>query len=147
MASSAKNYFDPKQLLRHVLVWKIILQINLKIILYFIAKKTKLYTTVLRKTQVGSVPLLAFMTMGPEVPQHMPWLSGQPDAGPQVFSSQADLILILLTHRKDERLSQPCTVSGSNHGPVAWQCKALTTTPPGFSYHCTVSIKSPLKDS
>ena len=38
----------------------------------------------------------------------MPWLSGRPDAGSSVFGSQANLVLILLTHLRDERLSQLC---------------------------------------
>ena len=51
----------------------------------------------------------------------MPWSSGQPDAGPPVFSSQANLILILSIHLRDDKLSQPCPVPGSNLGPLTAQ--------------------------
>ena len=78
-----------------------------------------------------AVPISAFVTVGPGVQGHMPWTSGQLDAGPPVFSSQANLVLILSTHSRDERLSEPCPARGSNRGPVAWQRKALTTVPPG----------------
>ncbi|GFW14456.1 hypothetical protein TNCV_298761 [Trichonephila clavipes] len=46
--------------------------------------------------------------------------------------SQANLILILSTHRRDERLSQPCPAQGLNLGPVVWKRDALTTQPLGF---------------
>ena len=42
----------------------------------------------------------------------MPWSSGHPDAGASVFNSQVNLVLTLLTHLSDERLSQPGPASG-----------------------------------
>ena len=64
----------------------------------------------------------------------MPWSSSQPDAGPPVFNSQANLVRILSTHLRDERLSHPCPAPGSNPRPVAWQHKTQTTAAPGFIF-------------
>ena len=61
------------------------------------------------------------MTASPGVPEHMPLKSGQPDAGPPEFSSQADLVLIFIDSSKgSSRLSQPCPGPGSKPEPVAW---------------------------
>ena len=48
----------------------------------------------------------------------MPWSSGQPDAEPRVFtrSSQANLVLIFLTHLRDERLRKTLPSPGITRG-------------------------------
>ena len=58
-----------------------------------------------------------------------------------MFSLQANLVLILSTRSRDERLSQPCLPPGSNPEPVAWQRKVLITAPPGFTYKCTTLVQ------
>ena len=70
----------------------------------------------------------------------MPWSSGQLDAGPTVFSSQANLVLILLTHLRDERPNQPYLAAESNLGSVLWQRKSLTTEQRAYD-KITLSIK------
>ena len=47
-------------------------------------------------------------------------------------SSQVNLVLILSTNIRDEKLSQPSPAPGLKMGPLMWQCKALTAVPPGF---------------
>ena len=53
--------------------------------------------------------------------------SGQLDAGFQLFNYQANLVLILSTHLRDERLSQSCSAPVSNQGSVLWQHEARAT--------------------
>ena len=71
--------------------------------------------------------------MGSGVSLYMSRSSGQPEASPPVFGSQANLGIFSFTHLKDERLSQPCPAPGSNPGPVTWQRNALTIAPPGIN--------------
>ncbi|GFX11963.1 uncharacterized protein TNCV_2997471 [Trichonephila clavipes] len=52
---------------------------------------------------------------------------GQSDVKFPVLSSQASLVLILSTHGRDERLSQPRPAWDLNVGPVVWKWDALTT--------------------
>ena len=93
----------------------------------------KLLGTTIHEGPCPSVPqYLLSWPWAPGYHEHMPWLSGQPDAGLPVFSFQANLVLILWTTPRDDRLSQPWTAPELNPGLVAWQHEAVTTEPLGF---------------
>ena len=85
----------------------------------------------LRQVKAGSASKSAFQSMGHGVPLQMPWSKGQPDAGPPVFSTQADLVLISSTQL---RLSQLCPAPGSTVEPAAQQHKVLTIESPDFDF-------------
>ncbi|GFW45287.1 hypothetical protein TNCV_4733951 [Trichonephila clavipes] len=74
-----------------------------------------------------SVPNSVYPTLGPEVYEQMFRSGGQSDAKPPVLSSHASLVLILSTHGRDERPSQPLPARGLNLRPVVWKLDALTT--------------------
>ncbi|GFS57326.1 hypothetical protein TNCV_491991 [Trichonephila clavipes] len=55
-----------------------------------------------------------YATLGSEVYEQMFRSSGQSDVKPPVLGSQTSLVLLLSTHCRDERLSQPCPAWGLN---------------------------------
>ncbi|GFX59812.1 hypothetical protein TNCV_1778511 [Trichonephila clavipes] len=61
-----------------------------------------------------TVPNSVHATLGSEVHEQMFLSGGQLDMKPPVLSSQASLVLILSTYRRDERMSQPCSAKGLN---------------------------------